>query len=105
MKVNRKAVETALFGGIWLFGPMDMEQERWGRMMFVRNGRTFGYDHPNEEGWDFFKGSFRLLRKDGEPTSIFEEAVSENGRMLLKGRSIENPDSLYCLEQVGLTED
>ena len=105
MKLNRKALEAVLFGGVWVYGPMDINEARWGKMVFLLNGRTFGYDHPNEYGWDFFKGAFRLLRKDGEPTSVFEEAVTENDRMLLKGRSVEAPSSLYCLQQADSAED
>ncbi len=84
---------------------MDTEQERWGKMMFLPNGRTFGYGNPNEYSWDFANDSFRFLTKETEPTSIFEEVFTENGRMLLQGWSVSNPSSLYRLEQADPAED
>jgi hypothetical protein len=105
MKLRRKILEPVLFGYVWVYGPMDMTEARWGKMVFLANGRTFGYGHPNEHGWDFSNDVFRLLRKDREPTSIYDEAFTEYGRLLLKGRPLENPDSLYCLRQVDYTDD
>ncbi len=78
---------------------MDMTQGRWGKMMFLQNGRTFGYGNPNEYRWDFLADAFRFLTKEGEPTSIYEEIFTEEGRILLQGRSASNPSSLYRLEQ------
>ncbi len=100
MRLDRRALEPVLFGCVWVYGPLDMKEDRWGKMVFLLNGLTFGYDHPNEHGWDFSNGSFRLLRKDREPTSIFQESSTEQGRVLLKGHSMQTPDSLYCLQQI-----
>lgn len=105
MKLRRKTLEAVLFGGVWVFGPMDMEQGRWGKMMFLPNGRTFGYGNPNEYGWDFSHDSFRFLTKNREPTSIFEEVFTENDRLLLQGWSVLTPTSLYRLEQVDPADD
>ena len=104
MKLRRQVLEAILFDGVWVYGPADLEQGRWGKMVFLRNGRTFGYDHPNEYGWDFAKDAFRFLQKEGEVTCIFEEVFMENGLMVLQGRPPLSPGSIHILEQADPTE-
>jgi hypothetical protein len=99
MKLQRKMLEAVLFDGVWVYGPADLDKGRWGKMMFLRDGRTFGYGHPHEYGWDFVPDGFRFLQKDGEPTSIFKEVSTENGRMVLHGGPVLDPGSTYILEQ------
>jgi hypothetical protein len=69
-------------------------------MVFLPYGRTFGYDHPNEYGWDFKAGALRLKRRDGEPTSIYERVMTKDGRPILFGRSLLSPGSIFRLERM-----
>jgi len=105
MKLRRKTLEAVLFSGVWVYGPMDMGEDRWGKMMFLQSGRTFGYGHANEYGWDFLGDTFRFLTKEGVPTSTYDEVFTEDGRVLLQGRAVHNPLSLYRLEQADPNEE
>jgi len=99
MKLSRTTIERVLFGDVWAFGPAETD-ESWGKMVFLLSGRIFGYDNPNEYGWDFKSGTLRLRRKDGEPTSIYESVTTHNGRPRMLGRSLLSPGSIFRLERM-----
>jgi hypothetical protein len=99
MKLTRVTVDRLILGDVWLFGPADSD-DCWGRMMFLPYGRIFGYDNPNEYGWDFKAGTLRLKRKDGEATSVYGKVTMDDGRLSLLGRSLLSPGSFYRLERL-----
>jgi hypothetical protein len=73
---------------------------RWGHMVFLPFGRTFGYHNANEHGWDFKSGALRLIRNDGEPTSVYDNVTTTNGRPRLVGKSLLSPGSIFRLERM-----
>src|SRR5579871_3592318 len=99
MKLTRSNLDRLLFGDVWAFGPAEND-EFWGKMVFLPSGRIFGYDNPNEYSWSFKAGALRLLRKDGEPTSIYESVTTSNGRPRMLGRSLLSPGSVFRLERL-----
>jgi hypothetical protein len=100
MKLTRTNLDRVLFGDVWAFGPAETD-EAWGKMVFLPNGRIFGYDNPNEYSWDFKSGALRLRRKDGEPTSIYDSVTTHNSRPRMLGRSLLSPGSIFRLERMG----
>ena len=99
MKLTRTNLDRLLLGDVRAFGPAEND-ECWGRMVFLPFGRTFGYDNPNEYSWDFKSGALRLLRRDGEPTSVYESITMHNGRPRMLGRSLLSPGSIFRLERM-----
>jgi hypothetical protein len=99
MKITRASLDRLILGDVWIFGPAESD-ECWGKMVFLPYGRTFGYDNPNEHAWDFKAGALRLKRKDGEPTSIYDNVVTHNSRPRLFGKSLLSPGSVFRLERI-----
>jgi hypothetical protein len=99
MKITRANLDRLLLGDVWAFGPAESD-DTWGTMVFLPSGRIFGYNNPNEYGWDFKGSALRLKRKDGEPTSIYESYTMHNGRPRMLGRSILSPGSIFRLERM-----
>lgn len=99
MKLTRANLDRLILGDVWAFGPAESD-ECWGKIVFLPYGRTFGYDHPNEYGWDFKAGTLRLKRKDGEPTSVYDNVVVNNSRPRLFGKSLLSPGSVFRLERM-----
>jgi hypothetical protein len=99
MKLTRVTVDRLILGDVWAFGPAEND-ECWGRMVFLPYGRIFGYDNPNEYGWDFKAGALRLKRRDGEPTSVYVRVMTRDSRPLLLGQSLLSPGSVYRLERL-----
>ncbi len=99
MKITRSNLDRLLLGDVWAFGPAESD-EIWGKMVFLPFGRIFGYDNPNEYGWDFKSGAVRLLRRDGEPTSTYSSFTLHAGRPRMLGQSLLSPGSIFRLERM-----
>jgi acetyltransferase-like isoleucine patch superfamily enzyme len=66
---------------------------------FLPDGTIGGYDNDNERYWRIEDGVLSLLDKDQEVSVTFDSVEVENGKVLLKGKHLPNPELLLCLRE------
>jgi hypothetical protein len=78
--------EPAVSGTFWSFGLMG-HRPYAPFMVLAPDGRIGNYQNTNEDGWLVLGGRLALMSRQGVPTTIFDQAQSENGEITaLMGR-------------------
>ena len=66
-------------------------------VQFLPGGKVGIYDHVNEAGWMIEDGILSFRHRDGYPTTVFDQSLYRNGRILLRGRHGLEPTSRLVL--------
>lgn len=70
------------------------------RIRLLPDQRIEGYYHPNESRWGIEEGILVFYHESGEPSCRFTAASTEDGRTVLSGPLLFDPDVTHVLREV-----
>jgi acetyltransferase-like isoleucine patch superfamily enzyme len=71
-------------------------------IMLTADGQITGHRHRNEASWKVVDGKVAFFTADGLPSTIFEQSDSADGKVVLRGEYLLQPEKkiVHLLEQV-----
>ncbi len=75
------------------------QPKSWNLLRLVHQGYIGGYSHPNEARWGMSDGHLTFYAEDGRPTVRFDSRSDLQGRLILSGICLDQPNITLCLER------
>lgn len=96
---SEKDLRAQMVSKVWQFshGDGSLIAER---IRFLSNGKIAGYYHPNESRWDLEDAIVVFYHENGEPSCRFTSLRTENGKMVLSGPLLFDPQTIHVLKEV-----
>jgi len=83
----------------WQFGRSD-GTILGAQIQLLSDGTIVGYSHPNEVRWGFQGNTLVFYGQNNQPSTRFTWSVKENGRFILRGRSLFDSSIIHILSEL-----